>query len=291
MNELPKYSYRSSIKSGESDEWINTYLLRPIAGILVRGLYRTRVTPNQLTVAAICVGFVAAFLYAGSGPVPTLLAGLCVTGKDLLDSADGQLARAKQAYSRAGRFLDSIGDIAVNFAIFMAIGISLQHARQEPLLDVLAMAAFAGLTLRVSYHVFYHTSALHLHRTYAINRRSEEMTPEDRTEDATTRRLHAAYLALYGWQDNAMARLDAFCRRGLGNGAFTDQAWYCDTVGLRLSGLMGMGTELFLLTAFSVGNRLEWYLWVNVCGMNALWLATVVYRRFVLARRLSRSHS
>jgi phosphatidylglycerophosphate synthase len=32
------------------------------------------------------------------------VAGLCMTLKDLLDSADGQLARAKQMYSRFGRF-------------------------------------------------------------------------------------------------------------------------------------------------------------------------------------------
>ena len=43
-----------------------------------------------------------------------VVAALCFYLKDIFDSADGQLARAKQLYSRHGRFLDSIGDYVVD---------------------------------------------------------------------------------------------------------------------------------------------------------------------------------
>src|SRR5512147_787705 len=108
------YTYQASVKSDVSDELVNTYLLRPLAGGLVRILYHTPITPNQVTIAAIVTGFFGAWLYLFGTPGMTVLAGFAVTAKDLLDSADGQLARAKQLYGRAGRFIDSIGDIAVN---------------------------------------------------------------------------------------------------------------------------------------------------------------------------------
>ena len=116
------YAYRSSLKSDFSDELINTYLLRPIAGLIVRLLYPTPVTPNQVTIASTVAGIVAAFFYLDGTPGAVVAAGLLVTLKDLLDSADGQLARAKGTYSRIGRFLDSIGDFVVDAAVFGAIG-------------------------------------------------------------------------------------------------------------------------------------------------------------------------
>ena len=62
------YSYRNSIKSDKSDELINTYALRPIAGLIVWLLFDTPVTPNQVTLASIISGLAAAlFYYQGTG--------------------------------------------------------------------------------------------------------------------------------------------------------------------------------------------------------------------------------
>ena len=99
------YSYRSSLKSDKSDELINTYLLRPLAGLIVWVLYYTPITPNQVTIASIMAGFASAFFYAKGTPDAFVIAGLLVTVKDLLDSADGQLARAKEKFSRVGSCL------------------------------------------------------------------------------------------------------------------------------------------------------------------------------------------
>ena len=123
MRPGPLEFFRKSLKSDAyyADELINIYLLRPLAAVLVWLVYPTRVTPNQLTFAAIVVGCGAAVVYLGNTPPMVALAGLLVTAKDILDDADGQLARAKQLYSRRGRFLDSIGDVVVDIAVFAAI--------------------------------------------------------------------------------------------------------------------------------------------------------------------------
>jgi len=280
------YSYSRSVKSDASDELINTYLLRPAAGLLVRVLYRTPVTPNQVTLAATAAGLAAAVLYLQGTPRLTIAAGLCITLKDLLDSADGQLARAKGMFSRAGRFLDSIGDFAVNAAVFAAIAGAMVMRGAGPEAPLLCLLAFLGISLRVSYHVFYQASFLHLRSAYAGNRTSEEMRDEDRDEDPRTAALHRAFLRLYGWQDRLVARIDAF---SAGTSALTPaQAtqWYGDVTGVRLSGFLGLGTELFLLTACSVARALDAYLLINIAGMNLFWGCCVVYRRAVLRRRL-----
>ena len=281
-----KYLYKASVKSDASDELINTYALRPLAGILVRVLYPTRVTPNQVTLAAAACGLVAAALYWQGTPLFTAIAGLCLTGKDLLDSADGQLARAKGMFSRAGRFLDSIGDFAVNLAVFGAIAVAMIRAGSGAGTALLSLCAFLGVSLRVSYHVFYQTSFLHLRNAYTGNRTSEEIRTEDAGEDRLTSSLHRTFLVLYGWQDALMARIDAACRGVSGAGEGTDGQWYGDVTGVRLSGFLGLGTELFLLTACSLLNRLDDYLWINVAGMNLLLMACIAYRGVILRGKI-----
>lgn len=282
------YRYKVSIKSTLSDELINTYLLRPLAGLLVRLLYNTRVTPNHVTVAAIVAGIGAALFYAQGTNGAIAAGGLLVTAKDLLDSADGQLARAKSLYSRIGRFLDSIGDVAVNFLIFSAIGWTLYRTSGDLVHFVLCGAGFVGITLRVSYHVFYQASYLHLEGRYEKNRIVEEITEEDRRGDSTALRLQKLFVAIYGWQDRLMLRIDDWCRGGRLDEDFR-QRWYSDVTGLRLSGLLGFGTELFLLTICSLLNRLELYLLLNIVLMNAVLLLSIAYRRLVLAGGITSS--
>jgi phosphatidylglycerophosphate synthase len=288
MSASTGYSYDASVKSDVSDELINTYCVRPIAGLIVRPLFRTSVTPNQVTVAAMVSGVIAAACYAAGEAHWTLLAGVLLWTKDILDSADGQLARARGAYSRIGRFLDSIGDFVVNAAVFAALTVALTiHTGSLWFIPAGAAALFA-ITLRISYHVFYQVSFLHLQSVYALNRTDEELTDDDRRSDRWTQRLQQTYLLLYGWQDRLMGRIDGWCH---GQAALDDdlrRAWYGDRTALRLSGFLGMGTELFVLVLFSLVDRLEWYLGVTLLVQNGFWLVCVLYRRWVLTARLFR---
>ena len=281
------YIYRDSVKSDVSDELVNTYLIRPLAGLLVRILYHMPITPNQVTIAAAFAGMIAAWLYTFGTPEMILIAGLTVTVKDLLDSVDGQLARAKHLYSRAGRFIDSIGDFAVNAAVLCAISVVLARATGKASIPFLGLLSFLGISLRVSYHVFYQTSFLHLQNTYTLNRLTEEVRNEDRAADRFTLFLQQIFQFLYGWQDAMMLKIDTWCRLGLPRDPRVDNGWYADRTGLRLSGFLGLGTELFVLMICSVANRLELYLYINVCALNGLWLVCIAYRRFALRPRLT----
>ncbi|MBI4428149.1 MAG: CDP-alcohol phosphatidyltransferase family protein [Ignavibacteriales bacterium] len=275
------YNYRQSIKSDASDEVINTYLLRPIAGVFVKVLYNTPVTPNQVTIASTIAGLVAAVFYLQGQPQFVAAAGLMVTLKDILDSVDGQLARAKNQYTRTGRFLDSIGDFVADVAIFGAIGWMLFIENENPIMLVWTWAGLTGITLRVSYHVFYHTSFLHLEQKYSQNRLIEEVLDEDLQGDPLALRLQRVFQIIYGWQDRLILRLDEWCRDGNREAKFL-QRWYSDVRALRLSGFLGFGTELFLLMVCSVFNELELYLFLNVFVMNGVLAACVLYRRIFL---------
>jgi hypothetical protein len=76
-----------------------------------------------------------------------------------------------------------------------------------------------------------------------------------------------------------MLAIDTWCRRGRMDEDFR-QRWYADRMGLRLSGLLGIGTELFLLMLFSVTNQLEAYLIFNIVVMNGVLVGSFFYRRW-----------
>jgi phosphatidylglycerophosphate synthase len=287
------YSYRNSIKSVKSDELINTYLLRPIAGIIVRVIYSTPITPNQITILSIASGIAAALFYAKGTADAFVTAGLLVTLKDILDSADGQLARAKQQYSRAGRFLDSLGDFVVNVAVFGSIGWTLYTMNGDWFMLFLAFFGLAGISLRVSYHVFYQVHFLHLQNQYENNRSTEEIRMEDLSQGGIELMLQYAFQFIYGWQDRMMVRINEWSmgphgrlsENGQREPSESERAWYSNTLALRISGLLGFGTELFLLTVCSVFNKLKLYLYLNLFLMNGILFLSIALRRYVVSAR------
>jgi phosphatidylglycerophosphate synthase len=288
MTDQKPYRYEISIKSRQSDELINTYLIRPVAGWIVRFLYPTSVTPNQVTILAILVGLLAAGCLGLKTSVGMMLAGLLIELKDILDSADGQLARAKQMFSRRGRFLDSLGDVLVNAALFTGVLINLNM--EFPAI-ILAIAGFTGMTLRVSYHVFYQVQYLHLEEQYAMNRTDETITPADRTADYTDLLLQKMYLIIYGWQDRCMAGIDRWClgqQKHIVGSSHDDllARWYGNLTALRLSGCIGLGTELAVFTCCTIFGNLWLYLWLNVIMMNGLVIISITYRRVILSHRI-----
>jgi phosphatidylglycerophosphate synthase len=287
------YSYRNSVKSDKSDELINTCLLRPLAGMIVRMLYSTPVTPNHVTLVSVLSGFIAAFFYWKGTASAFMIAGLLITVKDILDSADGQLARAKQQQSRVGRFLDSIGDFAVDAAVFGSIGWSLYRRTQNESMLVLAFLGLIGISLRVSYHVFYQVQFLHLQKQYGKNRITEELVKEDLERGSFERTLQRIFQIIYGWQDRLMVQIDEWSKVPVrrppkdepGDPSEGDTLWYSDTLGLRISGLLGFGTELFLLMACSVFDKLPLYLYLNMFFMNGILILCIVYRKYTLSSR------
>ena len=280
--------FKDSLKTDAyyADEIINIYLLRPIAAGIVWLLYPTGVTPNHITIVAILLGFAAACTYTLGTPLAIAVAGMLVMAKDIFDDADGQLARAKELYSRRGRFLDSIGDFFVDVAIFAAM--TWVVAQSHPVITsvLVGIAGLLGITLRVSYHVYYQASFLHLENRYKLNRISEQITDEDRNGDQIAYRLQQVFVLIYGWQDTLMCGIDAWCRGGHVGEAQRAQ-WFSDKPGLRISGLLGFGTELTLLTVCSLFADLHVYLMLNLFLMNGLWLAGILYRKLLLARRLA----
>jgi phosphatidylglycerophosphate synthase len=124
--------YKKSLKMEEVEELIDLFFYRPLAFLLIKIIYNTRVTPDHLTLAAIITGLIGGFFYSFG------LQWTCYTGAAfyilfiILDCSDGQLARLKKNGSSFGRLLDGIADYIVVTAMYVGIAIGYSHYEGGP---------------------------------------------------------------------------------------------------------------------------------------------------------------
>jgi hypothetical protein len=101
--------YRETRK--KHDQLFNSYVMRPLAAVVVAAIHKTSISPNQVTLANLSVFLVAATLLVA---LPTWQGGLIAIGvlelSYCLDCADGMLARFKKLASKAGHHFDFFTD-------------------------------------------------------------------------------------------------------------------------------------------------------------------------------------
>lgn len=123
--------YKASLKVVEIEEVFDLILYRPLAFIFVKATYSTNITPNQVSSVAMLVGVIAGILF-GFGTRDFLFAAACFyLACNVLDCADGQIARLKKNGTKVGRIVDGFIDYVVSTAVYIGIGVgltSLQHS-------------------------------------------------------------------------------------------------------------------------------------------------------------------
>jgi phosphatidylglycerophosphate synthase len=117
-------AFESVLKGRAVEDPINLWLHRPLAYLFVMAVYRTRITPNQITLISLLVGLAAAFCFVDGAAEYMLLGGILLWLSAILDGADGILARAKKLHSEAGRAIDGIADAIV---AVMTVGAAFYH--------------------------------------------------------------------------------------------------------------------------------------------------------------------
>ena len=161
--------YKKSLKMLEVEEVLDLIIYRPLAFIFVKLIVGTNLTPNQITTTALFFGVIASILFYFNTPTAFLIAGVLFIVYDVLDCADGQLARIKKNGTPIGRVLDGLADYIVTTLAYLFIGIGFASNSDDPIL-------FWGLTIAAGISNAVHSSILDFYRNrfldYAFDRES-----------------------------------------------------------------------------------------------------------------------
>ncbi|MCK4763174.1 MAG: CDP-alcohol phosphatidyltransferase family protein [Candidatus Aminicenantes bacterium] len=124
----PEFSFRKSLK--EETKYpilsylrVERYFTRPLASLIVRAVFNTRVTPNHLTYVSFYMAVIAGVFYCFGEPLFFIFGGIFTQLSSVFDCADGQLARSKDMCTRFGAYLDLILDRLSDFLIFTSIAV------------------------------------------------------------------------------------------------------------------------------------------------------------------------
>ena len=121
MSSQNKPTLESTLKSTDTEEFIDIHFYRPIGYRWALFFLKRNVTPNQITIAAIFIGVAAGICFYFNSFWINLAGVFLLIWANSYDSADGQLARMTGQKSELGRILDgACGDFwfaAIYFAI------------------------------------------------------------------------------------------------------------------------------------------------------------------------------
>lgn len=115
--------YKSSLKAVEIEEFFDLVFYRPIAFLVVKLVYRSNITPNQLTYTALFFGMVAGVCFAAGSAGSFILGGIAYILFNVFDCSDGQLARLKRNGTPTGRIIDGVADYLAGIAVYLGIGL------------------------------------------------------------------------------------------------------------------------------------------------------------------------
>jgi len=216
-------------------ELVLELVFRPLSNVFVPLLVRTRVPPPAVVLANAAAGLVAAIVLARGD---LLAAALLLQLKTLLDNVDGALARTTNQVTLTGRYLDTIADLVVNVAVFVALG----RVTDEP---VLAALAFVALTVVLA--VDYNVTEL-----YRESRGTPTRQPTP-TGSTVERVLAGIYRVVFG-------PLDRFVR-GFSSWRFSGRSPYDDLAVTALANL-GLTTQLAVLGVCLAVGAPSAYLWL-----------------------------
>jgi hypothetical protein len=134
-----------------ADGFFTTFFVSTWSRYVARWAARAGLTPNQVTVIALCIGLAAATAFATGERAGYIVGGVLIYLSFVADCVDGQLARYTRSFSKFGAWLDSVFDRAKEYVAFagLAIGAS------SPEVWVLAAATLTLQTLRHSFDFSY----------------------------------------------------------------------------------------------------------------------------------------
>lgn len=156
------FDFRKALKTTPTHginklKYIDLYLNRPMAALIVRAVYHTSITPNGLTYFSFLLGLLGAFFFTRGDHTFFILGGILLQLSSVVDGADGMLARAKNISSEYGAHLDLFFDRIIDFATYVGVAMGAGVRFNNPNLLFLGMLA-AGLYL-LQVNLFYITKS------------------------------------------------------------------------------------------------------------------------------------
>jgi phosphatidylglycerophosphate synthase len=156
------------------EEWADRWFFRPLGWRLATTLLPTRISADAVTLASLVLGVLAGHLFWYRSAWINASGVLLFILSDVLDSADGQLARLRGTSTRMGRILDGLADTGRFVSLYGHLGARLYVTGHGWGGAVLALAALLSHSYQAAAADFIRQAYLY----FAVGNGSELDIPE-----------------------------------------------------------------------------------------------------------------
>jgi phosphatidylglycerophosphate synthase len=286
--ELP--AFETLLKSREVEDPVNLWLHRPLAYAFVALVYRSPITPNQVTLLALLVGLAAGACFLVGTPQAMLCGGLLLWTSAILDGADGILARAKRSFSDLGRALDGTADMIVAIATVLPAFYHLWAKHEVPGLLWVAPIAVGTAVVHIYMYDFYKESYLHMTNPSWHGRAERIADAEARLQRVKAERRSLAeifasrmYVDLTRAQTRQVALTNPWAsREGLQfriTPATVELYRRYNRGPIKLWAMISLAPHSYLMAIAAMLDHLELYLWLRLVGGNLLFAIALLWQR------------
>lgn len=135
-------------KMRKGDEHLISLIYRPITEPIAKLLFKTSITPNQITTLGIIVALISGIFFS-FGEYKYLLIGAILSQVTLiLDLLDGQIARYKNIRTVFGRWYDQLANKIMKYLMLLGATIGAYKISNNPLILIIgAIAIFNIITI------------------------------------------------------------------------------------------------------------------------------------------------
>ncbi|KAA0210113.1 CDP-alcohol phosphatidyltransferase family protein [Ignavibacteria bacterium CHB1] len=274
--------YKRSLKSVEAEEFFDLYVFRPISFVFVKLIYGTKITPNQISSIALLFGIVSGIFYAFGSYESMILAVISLFLCNVLDCADGQLARLKNNGTKIGRIIDGFIDYLTSISVFLGIGIALSNFTGNPIYSW-GITIAAGLSKAFQNMKFDYYRNLYLEYVYGkVSKLNDEISEfkdeKDRIIKNTGNRFEVFLIDLY----LLYSRMQMNTAKPVEIETSPENYRKKNETLLRLWGWIGSTTHLVFLITFTLFNRFDIYLILTVTLGNFVLIMLTIWQKSVI---------
>lgn len=295
--------YKSSLKAVEVEEIFDLIIYRPLAFLFVKATYSTNLTPDQVSVAALLMGSVGGVMF-GFGEYSYLLIGACLYfTSNILDCADGQIARLKKNGTKVGRVVDGFVDYIVSIFIFLgiAVGLSGQFRHYEinlwgnailqwnPVTYIWVLSILGGISSAVQafYFDFYRNKFLEIVYDKATNiieeiKEYEEEKKKFEENPYGSNFLEKFLINIYLRYSHLQLKIQKVHEENQTDKEPNAKLYYAkNRLLLRLWSYMGSTTHITLCVVCALLNNMEAFLIICILPLNLLMIVLFLVQKKV----------
>lgn len=261
--------FKASLKTVEAEEIFDLIIFRPVSFVFVKLIYNTNITPNQISIAAMLVGVLAGIIYSFGTHTDFLIASAFYFTCNTLDCADGQLARLKKNGTLLGRVVDGFIDYVVSTVIYICLGFAVAKTTGSGWYGFfLCVGGGVSAAIQAFYFDFYRNSFLqYVHgKSSDLSDEIKEFEDEkERLKRIPGRPVEKMLINVY----LAYSKLQMKTAKNKKTIVVSPEQYYKDNrLLLRLWSWVGSTTHMVLLMTFSIINRIDIYLILNITVLN-----------------------